>query len=91
MINAEYAKYLSEIYEDDVQYETTDGIVEDILDDVNDSIIEEARKGNKSCQYIFRDMRVDNEVKDRVIKELASLGYDISHISNDLDYLYIKW
>lgn len=91
MINAEHAKYLSEIYEDDVQYETTDSIIEDILDDINDSIIEEAMKGNKRNQYIFRNLRVDNEVKDRVIKELTILGYNISHISNDLDYLDIKW
>jgi len=91
MISAEHAKYLSEIYKDDVQYETTDSIVEDVLDDINDSIIEEAMKGNKRNQYIFRYLRVDNEVKDRVIKELTILGYNISHLSNDLDYLDIKW
>ncbi|VEV88324.1 hypothetical protein [Staphylococcus phage Stab20] len=104
MINAGHAKYLSEIYEDDIHYETTDSIVEDILDNINDGIIEEAMKGNTSYQYVLRDLRVDNEVEDRVIEELTNLEYHVNHISNDieypsvstnnlagLDYLNIKW
>lgn len=73
MINATHARYLSEIYEDEISYETVDSIVEDVLDDINDSIIDEATKGNTTYQYVLRDLRVDKDVEDRVIDELTKL------------------
>ncbi|BBC69653.1 Phage protein [Staphylococcus phage phiSA039] len=104
MINATHARYLSEIYEDEISYETVNSIVEDVLDNINDSIIDEATKGNTTYQYVLRDLRVDKEVEDRVIDELTKLGYKVKYISNSIeypsistnnligiDYLSIKW
>ncbi len=104
MISSSHAKYLSDMYKDSVHHETRDSIVEDVLDNINDGIIEEAMRGNTSYQYVLRDLRVDNEVEDRVIEELIISGYSVNYVNNSteypflstnnlarLDYLEIKW